>query len=232
MKETDVYESVKQWIVEGDLEPGQRLTEEFLSTTLGISRTPVREAMKRLEADGLVTPVKRRGVVVRSFTAEDVQQIYDIRALLEGYAAGHAARFRTDAQIEQMAEAVSVYDRCLRLPTERRQHIHDLMQANNAFHETLHAAAHNPHLNFMIGKVVVLPLVFRSFYWYSAEETAKSNEDHKRILHAVVLGDADWARSEMLAHIYRGRDHVLAHAADLAARAGDSNEVGRSSAQL
>ncbi|MCL6454611.1 MAG: GntR family transcriptional regulator [Alicyclobacillus sp.] len=218
----DVYEAVKTSIVQGELLPGQRLTEEFLSNTLGVSRTPVREAMKRLEADGLVTPIKRRGVVVRSFTREDVQQIYDIRALLEGFAAGHAALHRTDEQLGQMHHAVSQYERCLTARIHRRQHVHDIMRCNNLFHQLIHASAHNPHLTFMIGKVIVLPLVFRSFYWYNTLEIAGSLEEHKHILRAIACQDVEWATAAMRSHIYRGRDHVLAHISDLATSITDA----------
>jgi DNA-binding GntR family transcriptional regulator len=207
----DAYESIKTLIVEGDLQPGLRLTEEFLSAELNTSRTPIREALKRLEAEGLVTPVKKRGVEVRVFTTDDVRQIYDLRALLEGYAATHAALLRTDEQIAEMTEAVENYEKTIQSFSDTRKSIQDIVYYNGMFHRAVHASANNPHLDFMMSKVIVLPLVFRSFYWYSMHEISDSLSAHKQILRAIASKDPDWARAAMSGHIYRGRDHVLGH---------------------
>ncbi|WAH37088.1 GntR family transcriptional regulator [Alicyclobacillus dauci] len=214
MIQIDAYESIRTAIIQGNYQPGQRLTEEFLSAELQISRTPIREAIKKLEADGLVSSL-RRGVIVRTFRADDVRQIYDLRALLEGYAATHAALLRTEEHIARMNEATKSYERAIDAFGKSREALESIVENNKVFHDAVHESANNPHLLFMMSKVIVLPLVFRSFYWYSLQEIQASLEAHKQILKAIVARDPEWARSTMCAHIYKGRDHVLSHIEDV-----------------
>lgn len=210
----EAYEVIRDAIVEGDFLPNMRLTEEFLAEKLNVSRTPIRDAIKRLEAEGMVTPLKR-GVVVRSFTANDIQEIYDLRALLEGHAAAKASLAHTEPDIERMSEAIALHERSIEPFTNSRQYVKTLMQYNQAFHDAIFQSAQNNHLEIMISKVVVLPLVFRSFYWYTHKDIVSSLTEHRLIFKAIVEKDPDWARTAMASHIYKGRDHVLSHIADL-----------------
>lgn len=207
----DAYEFIRKAIIQGDYEPGQRLTEEFLAGELNLSRTPIREAIRRLEAEGLVTPLKR-GVMVRAYTREDVEQIYDLRALLEAHAAGRAAHHRTQVDIAALREAHAAFERAVaRYRPRHREGIEDVVHWNGVFHDHVVRAAANPHIGFLLEKVVALPLVFQSFYWYDEREVHRSLETHAAILKAIERQDADWARAAMAQHIYQGRDHVLAH---------------------
>src|SRR5690625_5492443 len=102
------YEYIKNAIIVGDYEPGKRLIEEELAETLQVSRTPIREAIKQLKSEGLITPLKR-GVMVREFTKNDIRQIYDLRAILESYAANQAAYNRNDTDLENLNKANERY---------------------------------------------------------------------------------------------------------------------------
>lgn len=208
----DPYIFIKEAIVTGKYEPGERLTEEFLAKETNLSRTPIREAIKQLEAEGLITPLKR-GVIVRNFTKEDIRQIYDLRALLESYAASQAAYHRDENDLYHMKKANQEYkeviDKIGEKPNEDM--ILELVEVNRAFHETILAASKNEHLRFHLSKVVVVPLVFRSFYWYDQHQIKHSLGVHETILEAILNNDAERAKVAMNEHIFQGRDHVLKH---------------------
>jgi DNA-binding GntR family transcriptional regulator len=207
----DAYNFIKDSIINGKFTPGMRLAEESLAKELNLSRTPVREAIKQLEAEGLVVPLKR-GVSVRQFTNEDIRQIYDLRTLLEGYAASQAAVYRTTEDIEKMETANVLYEKAIAEYTEADMNsITDIVDVNQQFHEAIVTAAKNDHIHFHISKVVVVPIVFRSFYWYNYFQLHQSLEVHKIILNAIKNKEPDRARIAMHEHIYQGRDHVLTH---------------------
>lgn len=209
------YEFIKDAILTGKFEPGLRLTEESLAKELNISRTPVREAIKQLESEGLIISLKR-GVSVRQFTQEDIRQIYDLRTLLEGYAAGQAAIHRNDEDIVKIKEANLFYEQAINSYIENKSStIEQIVHANQQFHEAIVTASKNEHIYFHISKVVVVPLVFRSFYWYDSSKLRRSLDTHKTILDAIVQRDSDRAKIAMHEHIYQGRDIVMAHLEDI-----------------
>lgn len=203
------YTHIKAAIIQGIYEPGMRLTEEYLANEIQTSRTPIREAIQHLEAEGLITPLKK-GVIVRSFTKEDIQQIYDLRGLLEGYAVSHAARNRTSENLVVLENSLTSFSGLIQKEYQPKNSIvNKIMQENTTFHEAILASSKNEHLQFLLSKVIVLPLVFRSFYWYSKEETINSFKSHQTIYQAIKDQDIDRARTAMLEHIYQGRDCAL-----------------------
>ena len=211
----DAYNYIKEAIVLGRFEPGTRLTEEYLAKELQLSRTPIREALKQLESDGLIV-AQKRGVSVRHFSKEDIRQIYDLRTLLEGYAASQAAIHRTSEDIEKMAEANDMYKQALAHYTESDiQSVKDIVEVNQKFHEAIIMSSRNPHIHFHISKVVVVPLIFRSFYWYDLTQLNRSLEAHQIILQAIENQDSERARIAMHEHIYQGRDHVMSNLEDI-----------------
>lgn len=206
------YEYIKNEIITGNLHPGQRLTEEALAGKLQVSRTPIREAFKQLEADGLIIPYKRRGYIVREFSVEDIRQIYNLRALLESHGASEAALYRTEDELEQMHQRNLSYEKAIgRLNKSDISTIKDIQQENLKFHEEIFKATKNEHLRSHIAKVVVVPLVFRSFYWYNERQLLRSLEVHYTILKAIENQEPERAKIAMQEHIYQGRDDVLIH---------------------
>ncbi|WP_347551288.1 GntR family transcriptional regulator [Pseudalkalibacillus hwajinpoensis] len=211
----DAYNYIKEAIVLGKFEPGMRLTEEYLAKELQLSRTPIREAIKQLESDGLIVSLKR-GVSVRHFTKEDIRQIYDLRTLLEGYAASQAAIHRTAEDIVKMTEANESYEQAIARYTESDiQSVKDIVEVNHKFHEAVVISSRNQHIHFHISRVVVVPLIFRSFYWYDLTQLERSLDVHRIILKAIKNQDSERARIAMHEHIYQGRDHVMSHLEDL-----------------
>lgn len=203
---------IKNAIITGKYKPGMRLTEEGIANELNISRTPIREALKQLEADGLITPIKR-GMIVREFTKTDIKQIYDLRALLESYAAAQAATYRTDEDINVMKSTNLKYRQIVEEMHENKDEVklEEIIKANQQFHEAILTASRNDYLKFHMSRVVVLPLVFRSFYWYNRDEIKRSLDIHETILQAIINHETERAKIAMQEHIYLGRDHVLKH---------------------
>ena len=205
----DAYTFIREAIIIGRFSPGMRLAEESLAKEMNISRTPVREAIRQLEAEGLVVPLKR-GVGVRRFTREDIRQIYDLRTLLEGYAASQAAIHRSEDDLEAMQKANRLYEEAIVKSTKGNLDIvRDIVAANQTFHEAIVKAARNEHIHFHISKVVVVPVIFRSFYWYNDFQLRRSLEVHRTIVTAIRERESERATIAMHEHIYQGRDHVL-----------------------
>lgn len=204
------YETIKNEIVTGTLPPGHRLTEEGMAGDLQVSRTPIREAFKLLEADGLIIPFKRRGYMVREFSVEDIRQIYNLRALLESYGASEAALYRTDEDLATIHECNLSYEKAIsKLDKSDIATIKNIQEENLKFHEAIFKATKNEHLRMHIAKVVVVPLVFRSFYWYNERQLLRSLEVHNTILKAIKNQEPERAKIAMQEHIYQGRDDVL-----------------------
>ncbi|TLS35592.1 GntR family transcriptional regulator [Pseudalkalibacillus caeni] len=211
----NAYNFIKDAIVHGKYHPGMRLTEEHLASELKLSRTPIREAIKQLKSEGLIVPLKK-GVSVRHFTKEDIRQIYDLRTLLEGYAASQAAVNRTEADLLRMSEHNLQYEKAInRYSEDDLTIIKEIVEANQQFHEEIVKTSGNQHIHFHISKVVVVPLIFRSFYWYKEDKLRRSLDYHHILLDAIENRDSERARIAMTEHIYQGRDQVLKHLDDI-----------------
>lgn len=204
------YTAIKNAIIIGEYEPGKRLTEEALAEALHVSRTPIRDAIKQLETDGLIVPYKRRGYIVREFSTDDIRQIYNVRALLESHGTSEAALNRTEEEVEAIRAKNADYEKAIgQLKRSDITTIKHIQQTNQEFHEEIFKAANNEHLRLLISKVVVVPLVFRSFYWYNERQLLRSLEVHKTILNAIENKEPERAKIAMQEHIYQGRDDVL-----------------------
>ncbi|WP_298403187.1 GntR family transcriptional regulator [uncultured Chloroflexus sp.] len=222
-----VYQRLRRLLIEGHYPPGSRLVEERLASDLGVSRTPVRQALVRAAAEGLVQIFPNRGAVARSFTIDDLLEMYDLRALLEGHAAFLAAQRISPEQLARMEAAAAALEDSLNQTFARREdEVHFLVEQNAVFHQTIAEAAGNQRLIAMLNQIVAVPLQFRSFYWYRPEERQISNFFHRSILNALVLGDGDRARAMMREHILYGRDVLLQsrRAESAAVASGEENE--------
>ena len=198
-------EVIREAIIDGRLPPGQRLKEEELARELGISRTPVREALLMLESEGLVESIPRRGATVRSYAVSDLDDVYQLRALLEGHAARRAAARISPDDIARLEKSCDRFDR-LRAEDD----LLDLVKENLLFHSVVHEAAASDRLAALIRKVVEIPLVYKSFYWYSPEQKVISQHYHRQLARALKLGDGERAELIMKEHVLEARDFLLA----------------------
>lgn len=207
----DAYNHIKQAIILGKYKPGMRLTELSLAEELKLSRTPVREAIKQLTSEGLIIPLSR-GISVRDFNEKDLRQIYNLRALLESYAAMEAAFHRTEENLLKMEDSNDTYEKAVKQYHESNEaSVRNIVQANSVFHEAILEASKNEHLRFHLSKVVVVPLVFRSFNYYDENQLLRSLDAHKTILEAIKNQEPERAKIALHEHILQGRDHVLKH---------------------
>jgi DNA-binding GntR family transcriptional regulator len=198
-------EVIREAIIDGRLAPGERLKEEELARELGMSRTPVREALLMLESEGLVESIPRRGATVRTYAVGDLDDVYQLRALLEGYAARRAATRISPEDVSRLEESCDRFDR-LRAEDD----LLDLVKENLRFHSVIHEAAASDRLAALIRKVIEIPLVYKSFYWYSPEQKLISQHYHRQLTRSLRLGDGERAELIMKEHVLEARDFLLA----------------------
>lgn len=193
------YAFLRSGILSGDLQPGARLLETEIAVQAGVSRTPVREAFRRLDAEGLVHMRPRVGAVVRSWSAEDVADIFSLRALLEARAVERAA---TRISASQLSEASSLAHEMAALAEKGamgdRQRIGEL---NSCFHRLLTDAAASSRLQSMMAQVADIPLSLRTINRYDEAALKRSMQHHLEIVAALKRSDPDWAASVMRSHI-------------------------------
>jgi DNA-binding GntR family transcriptional regulator len=199
---------VVQWvrvrIRDGKLVPGQRLVEADIVQATGASRGKVREALRRLEVEGLVTIEPFRGATVRSFTPDEVRQIYRARMALEGLAAHDFAAFGSTEAKQKLAaiqdelnahETVGDHDRFARL--------------NDSWHRLIIDGCANAYVSSFLSRLTVpiYRLLFATFY--TAQRIGMANADHRIITAAILEGRAEDAERAMRAHISQGLDALI-----------------------
>ena len=199
-------ELIREAIVDGRLAPGQRLKEEELARELGISRTPVREALLVLQSEGLVAAEPNRGATVRAHDAEDLDDLYQLRALLEGYAARRAAARISEAALGELRSSCERFAALV-----DGGELREIVQENGLFHDTILEAAGSQRLRGMVRKVVELPLVYRAYVWYSADQMRVSAHYHRQITTALDARDSERAELIMKEHVYEARDLLVTH---------------------
>jgi DNA-binding GntR family transcriptional regulator len=204
-----VLERLRALILTGEYGPEERLVEEQLAEKLGVSRTPVRQALTMLEAEGLVEIAPHRGATVCSFSTEDVWDIYDLRAVLEGHAARRAAGRITTSELARLRELTGEMEGLAGRFEDHEEEIRTLVGLNQEFHGTIVEASRNRRLQRLINRTVEIPLMFKAFFWYTPHERVISNHYHRQILEALEKGDADRAEIIMREHVYEGRDFVI-----------------------
>jgi DNA-binding GntR family transcriptional regulator len=208
-KPTGILEQLRVLILTGDYGPDERLIEEQLAERLGVSRTPIRQALTMLEAEGLVEIAPNRGATVCSFSTEDVWDIYDLRAVLEGYAARRSAERIEGGELGRLRELAGEMETLAGRFEDHEEEIRALVAFNQAFHGTIVDASRNRRLERLINRTVEIPLMFKAFFWYTPHERSLSNYYHRRILEALEKGDAEGAETIMREHVYEGRDFVI-----------------------
>ena len=199
-------ELIRDAIIDGELHPGQRLKEEVLARELGISRTPVREALLMLQAEGLVDATPNRGAMVRVHEAEDLDDLYQLRALLEGHATRRAATRISEPEIEVLRESCERFD-----ALSPEEDLRELVRENLLFHNTILDVAGSARLATMVRKVIELPLVYKSYIWYSPDQKRISVHYHRQIVNALATRDAERAELVMKEHVFEARDLLVSH---------------------
>ncbi|HEX8445771.1 MAG TPA: GntR family transcriptional regulator [Sphingomonas sp.] len=194
------YDEIKRQIMAGVLAPGAQLKEEELAEICGVSRTPVRDAMHRLEAEMFIQRSDSQRSFVSNWSTDDVEELFTLRTMLEGHAAAQAAERVTPEMLAALNGNVRAIDAAI----ERTLPDVDTFLAKNAqFHALIIQAAASDRLAHMINRLVLQPIVHRTALRYDADQLRRSLAEHIEIVAALEARDADWARAVMTSHIRR-----------------------------
>lgn len=193
------YEIIRDAIISGEYAEGRRLREEDLAARTSVSRTPVREAIRRLASEGFLAVQPRSGAVVTRWTAEEVRDLFGLRAALESYAAGLAA---TRAREEDIAELDAMCDEMDDLAAEHGEgFLERFSRANTAFHARLLQLSGNRRLELIAASLLDLGLIMKTYKRFSRARIVRSCADHRDIVAALRRGDVTWSEAIMRAHI-------------------------------
>ena len=181
-----VCETIRQAIVDGVFSPGERLMEIQLADEMGVSRTPVREAIRKLELEGFVVMIPRRGTYVADISIKDINEVYEIRTSLEVLAAGLAAERISDEELETMQ----------RLLVEIGQHIEDgniekIVEIDTAFHDVLYKASRNKRLAGIINNLREQITVIRRRSMMYPGRLQNTMEEHRILVDSIAAHDVD-----------------------------------------
>ena len=191
-----VFENLRNAILEGDLKAGKRLMEVQLAEQLGVSRTPIREAIRKLELEGLVVMLPRKGAYVANMSFKDLIDVLEIRASLEGLAACLAAERRRDEDIEELEKVAKEFEKSV-----RETDIDNVLKKDIEFHEKIFLMANNKKLYHLITTLWEQVHRFRVTYVSNYEASLSLVEEHKKILEAIKSGDSELAKKYATEHI-------------------------------
>ncbi|WP_233786191.1 GntR family transcriptional regulator [Planococcus halotolerans] len=186
------------------MKPGQTLTERGLAEKLGVSRTPIREAIRRLEEQGLVTYVPHKGVKVITLSVAKVAQLYEVRELLEGLAVRNLSQLHTPEIIEELNDFIVKAEK-----EALENNVKELSLINSEFHLTLARLSQNVYLEIIMNMLQTQIGLMMSTSLSHSGRPLKNIEEHKMILEAIKSGDGDFAESIAKHHVRNARDNAL-----------------------
>ena len=194
------YNFVRERTLKGVYSSGIRITEQEIADATGVSRTPVREALRRLQAEGLLQLIPNQGAAVTDWSSDAVTDIFELRSLLEPYGAARAAERITAEGVEELRGlAQKQYDEAVRRAPGYLRRIGDL---NSRFHRALHDYSGNGRLVAMLPALIDAPLMLKTFARYEDAELVRSAAHHLEIVSALEARDATWAASVMRSHVH------------------------------
>jgi DNA-binding GntR family transcriptional regulator len=210
-----VYETLRQRLVGGHYKPGTQLKEEPLAREFGISRTPVRAALRRLVEDGLATADAGQGIHAAQWTEWDIEETFQLRLLLEPYAASLAAVRGGSEMVAALnasnAQMRSAIDEIGQAQGQGQAAIARIQEANRAFHHTLLDCSGSPRLRAMLDTMIDMPIIVRSFYLYTPAELAQSLHHHEDLTLAAEARDGELARQVMQLHLRMSYHRFMQH---------------------
>lgn len=188
------YSELRQRIVNGDLRAGERLREVELAALLGVSRTPVREAIKRLESEGFAAYVSSRGAIVAELTAEQAIELYAMREVLEGAAARFASQHALPAEIQLLEDLLAMQKDLEGGAEEQSKH-------NRSFHQSIYRMAHNRYLLDILTKSQDYMVLLRQTTYNAPGRNETAYHEHTAIVDAIKARDSDRAEEAARRHI-------------------------------
>ena len=201
---TKVFHTIREDILSGKYRYNEELKEKTIGDELGVSRTPVREALRQLELEGLVTIIPNKGAYVVGISKEDIQNIYEIRSRLEGLCAKWACSHITKEQLDELEENIYLSE----FHAGKEGHAEQILELDNKFHETLYQASGSKVLAGVLTDFHNYVQRVRKMTLKSKERSEKSNDEHRMI--AQAIHDHDPEKAQMLAnqHIMRTIENI------------------------
>jgi DNA-binding GntR family transcriptional regulator len=203
------YHFIREQILTGALTPGEQLREEALAEACGVSRTPVREALRKLEVEQLIQRNDSQRSFVATLSIDEIAESFTLRAMLEGHAAERATERITPGQIEALAAHNRAIGDAVRKP---EADVPAFLEHNRGFHATVLEAAGSDRLAALLGSIVEQSVVLGTARRYSRDQLARSLAEHDELIVALRHRDPEWAKAVMVGHIRRAF-HVYSGAA-------------------
>ena len=201
-----VFQSIREDILSGRYEQNTELKEAAIGAELGVSRTPVREALRQLELEGLVTIIPNRGAYVNMITAKDVQDIYVIRSMLEVLCARWATQSITAEQLDSMEETL-----CLSEYHTSKKNYEKLYELDSLFHEQLYEAGGSRILNHILSDFHDYVKMVRKATISTSSRSVTSTEEHRAIFEAIKEKDPDKAEALAKEHVKHTIESIQAY---------------------
>lgn len=191
-----IFESLREAIINGDLKPGERLLEIHLANKMGVSRTPVREAVRKLELEGFVTMIPRRGAMVADLSTKQIKEVLEIRASLDGLAAELACERITEDKLQQLKDIQQSF-----IVSVEKENIQNAIKRDVEFHERIYEAAHNDRLLSIVNNLREQMQRFRVMYIRDIRALKSLIDEHEEIINAIERKDKESARIAAQQHI-------------------------------
>lgn len=198
-----VFETIRTAILSGTLKPGERLMEVQMAESLGVSRTPVREAIRKLELEGLVIMLPRKGAFVADLSVKDLTEVLEIRASLEGLAAGLASTRINEAEIEELEVFALKFHKAIEDDVEA------LILRDMEFHDAIFKASRNERLIQLNNNLIEQVQRFREIYHKEANKSKETSKEHYEIVEAIAKRDVDKAERLAKKHIENAESSIL-----------------------
>ncbi|MDI6631653.1 MAG: GntR family transcriptional regulator [Bacillota bacterium] len=199
-----VFESLREAIINGVLKPGERLMEVQLAEELGVSRTPVREAIRKLELEGLVVMLPRRGAYVAGISVKDMADVFEVRAALEALAAGLAAERITEEEMEELERSLVEI-----LEVSDTQDLDTIVAYDTRFHDIIYRASRNTWLIQIISNLQDQLQRFRMTTLSRPGRMREAVEEHKKIVEAISERNSELAAQLAREHIENAESSLL-----------------------
>lgn len=194
------YRYIRGEILSGSLEPGEQLREEQLAAACGVSRTPVREALRRLESEHFVRRNESQRTFVAEWSLDEIEEGFVLRTMLEGHAAARAAARGNDDAIDALAD----HNKAIALAAKQTPpDVTAFLDHNRAFHAIILEMAGSARLAALLGTIIEQPIVTRTARQYDRVQILQSHAEHDELIQAFRRRDPDWARAVMTSHIRR-----------------------------
>lgn len=194
------YKKIRGFILSGEAHPGMQLTEERLAEISGVSRTPVRDAVQRLENEMLLVRSASKRLSVADWSDDEIDEMFTLRAMLESHAAERAARRIDTESLDRLRE---INDRLVQAVHRPAPDIATFLDANRQFHDLILSCAQSPRLSKLLPALVEQPVVRRTAHQYSRNDLVQSGADHEELIAAFAAHDQNWAAAVMTSHIRR-----------------------------